>query len=403
MTNVEKNISAQRRKKRSESEGDLNISHWRGDLHAHTRTDLSNPETPEEIVERRRGSNCGVVPLGALVRYHAQEMRNEFIAITDHSRDGDPEAALEGITKWFRGMYLKNEDWLRENFQKTKQELSGEDIEQIEAKARSNAEQLALYGDERLEDVFQEIDSLLGQEGVPIRVFKGIEANLLPDGSFDTEMIDRGEFELVNCSIHPAVDSKGFAPIVEDSDKYSDLTIKGIEHPKTNIICHMGFGCDREFIDELQWAKIAEAAIENNVAIEVNIKPVIDCIYKEMLDYGKYPKNDIGYRDVFRKRLPALVPILSSEKIKKVLGPYFERGLRIAINTDEHKAKFIKTEVTKDGATEEFIKRDIRLWRCLKIVEEYFNGLFSELGINAENIINTYPQERLEQFMNKTA
>jgi len=37
----------------------------------------------------------------------------------------------------------------------------------------------------------------------------------------------------------------------------------------------------------------------------------------------------------------------------------------------------------------------------MKIVEKYFNQLFSELDIKQENIINTYSPEDLESFLKK--
>ena len=55
--------SAERRKERAEEKDEISISHWRGDLHAHTRTDISSPESPEDIIEHRKGSNCGKIPL----------------------------------------------------------------------------------------------------------------------------------------------------------------------------------------------------------------------------------------------------------------------------------------------------------------------------------------------------
>ena len=391
---------SEKRQIKAEKDNKLSISHWKGDLHTHTKSDVTPFTSPEKIVETRKGSNCGDIPLQVLAKYHALEMRNEYIAITDHSRDGDPQKALAGITKWFEDMYLKNEDWLEKAFGKKKGELTEDEKIIIQKKAAAEAEKLALYGDERIEEVLREIDQL--REGdIPITVLKGIEANLLPDGSFDTPMVKQGKFELVNCSIHPNVDGEGFQSVITDPKKYSELAIKGIENPKVNIMCHLGFDCPPEMMESLDWPAIAEAAIKNDVAIEINLKDLMDSIYKEFLNYDKYPKNDTSYIAEFKEKLDQLVPILSSEKIRKALKPFFQEGLKISINTDAHKIKFVESKVTEEGITENFKERDFRFWRCLKILEKYFNDIFSELDITRGNIINTYSRDDLEKFISK--
>src|SRR3989344_3978186 len=144
------NNSATRRKARAEEQHELSISHYQGDLHTHTRTDISEPKLPEDIVESRRGSNCGEIPLGALVAYHSQVMKNQVLAITNHSRDANPKAAVDGIRHWFVAMYESNPSWIQKNFQKTREELDAKDWSRIQQLAASQAEQVALYGDERV-------------------------------------------------------------------------------------------------------------------------------------------------------------------------------------------------------------------------------------------------------------
>ena len=407
------NPNATRRRAKAKEGDRLSISHFKGNLHTHTRTDLTKPTTPEAIVGVRRGSNCGKVPLTLLAQYHAQEMGNAYLAITDHSRDGDPDLALKDVTNWFEGLYLGDDTWLQEQFGCSRAQLTGEDERAVKTKAAEQAEKLALYGDGRLEDVLAEIEAVSGT--LPMRVFRGIEANLLPDGTYDTSMVKQGKFELVNCSIHPNVDPSEFKGIVNDHGEYTDLVIRGIDHPRTNIMCHIGFDCGiqegeslskaekkaraRVFIEDLDWDRIANAAIENNVAIEVNVKEVMDCIYQEMLDYDRFPTDSTTYREYFRQRLDEIVPILSSTQIGETLKPYFEKGLKIAINTDEHGNPYVNSEVTEEGVEGSFRDRDFRFWRCLKIAEGYFNNVFEDLCIGQENIINTYSVEELEFFL----
>ncbi len=402
MENLEKKFSgAERRRIRAEDEGELSISHWLGELHSHTGRRLTHPQTPEEEIAQRQGSNCGTIPLEILSRYHAEEMLNQYIAITNHSRDADPKNAVIGVTEWFKGMYLNNENWLSEHFKKAKDKLTDADLDAIEEKARHNAEQLILYKDERLEAVLGEIDSISENNQLPLRVFKGVEVSLLPDGTIDSPMVSEGKFESVNCSIHPKVDIEKFTPILKDPKKYTDLILKGITHPKTNIISHIGYGADKDFTDRLDWNKIAAAARENSVAVEINLKELMEYIYDEILNYDKHPKSDNSYLDTFRDKLPELIPIISSEKIRRMLKPHIQTGLKIAINSDEHKSKFIETKIDKENIEVEFKERDFRFWRCLKIVENYFNRLFKDLGVKQENIINTFPVEKLEHFLKK--
>lgn len=399
INNIEKIPSGENRRQRAEDINKLSISHWRGELHSHTQTDLSNPKLPDDIIEYRKGSNCGSIPLEALLKYHNQEMKNDFIAITEHSRDGNTDKAISGMTNWFMGMYLSNEDWLWENFSKDSDSLSEADLDKLKNIAVKQAKKVALYGDERIQAIMADIDNIAHSSG--LKVFKGIEASLMPDGSLDTKMVEEGKFDMVNCSVHPDIDKEKFSPIISDPEKYSELILKGVENKKVNILSHIGSGLSKDVFEKLKWADFAEQAIKNKVAIEINLKKLITFIYDEILDYNKYPKDDIGYREVLQSKLDELIPIVSSENIRRQLKPYFDKGLKIAINTDEHKNKFISSNTDKNGTDFSFQPRDIRYWRAIKIVEQYFNNIFSALGVKKENIINTYTKEELEEFFQK--
>jgi hypothetical protein len=128
---------------------------------------------------------------------------------------------------------------------------------------------------------------------------------------------------------------------------------------------------------------------------------LITFIYEEILNYDKYPKDDVSYREVLQSKLNDLILVISSDNIRSQLKPYFSKGLKIAINTDEHKNKFISSVTDKSGTKFKFKSRDIRYWRAMKIVEKYFNNIFSELEVKRGNIINTYSKEELEEFFKK--
>lgn len=400
MKNFEEIDSADRRKKQAEDKDELSLSHWRGELHSHTKKDISEPLLPEDISENREGSNCGKIPLEVLVAYNAQEMKNSILAITEHSRDASPQKAVEGMTSWFLNMYLDNDAWLNQEFGHGAQDLSEEEHLIIRELAKKQAEEVAYYGDERLESILAQIDGQVPDKN--IRVLKGVEANLLPSGDFDTDMVDEDKFELVNTSIHPDLDPDGFETIIQDSESYSQLVVKGIKQPKTNIMAHIGEGVDRAVTSKLDWTDILQAAFENKVAIEINLKKVMRFIEVDLMDYEKFPKSDSSWRGVLEEKLAELVPIISDSDIKTELKKYIEQGLIIAINTDQHDSSFIESKIRQGSKEYNFKVRDKRYWIALKILEKYFNELFSQLGIKAKNILNTFSDADLDSFLKKS-
>ena len=187
--------------------------------------------------------------------------------------------------------------------------------------------------------------------------------------------------------------------IVKDPQKYSDLAIKGINNPKTNIMCHIGYGCKGFNHKKFDWSRIAEEAIKNNVALEINLGILMKHIFKNILSDPEFSGKE--KYEKFEQELPRLIPILGHEEIRNKLKEYFAKGLKISINTDEHKNPFIDVDYKNEQAVGEFKKRDLRFWRALKIVEKYFNKIFQELEIKKENIINTYSPEELQKFLEK--
>ena len=320
-----------------------------------------------------------------LIQEHSKNLLNEYTAVTDHSRDPNPQAADRGLKEWFKNLYLKNVIKKEEAF------LSEKEKKEMEDNLDKWVPLVANYGDERLEWVLQEIDRLSGEGN--FKVFKGVEVNLQPDGSFDTKMAEAGKFEMVNCSIHPDKSNKRYEEIINNAQKYSELMIAGIRNSKVNIFCHPGFGCSSDLVERLDWKNIAEEAINNKVAIEINIKELMKYIYKNI-------KSPEELKNI-QAELPRLVPLISSPRIRNALSPYFKKGLKIAINTDEHKNPFIKTKYKGDEIEGEFRKKSMGYWRALKAVEKYFNEVFKEAGITSDNIINTYSKEKLEKFIKK--
>src|SRR5690606_17322556 len=72
-----------------------------------------------------------------------------------------------------------------------------------------------------------EIDRL-NQQLVPFRVFRGIESDILVDGSLDYEDDVLAGFDLIVASVH--------SNLRMDEDKANARLIKAIEHPRTHIL-----------------------------------------------------------------------------------------------------------------------------------------------------------------------
>ncbi len=391
--------SSERRRHRAEEQGDVSLSHYQGSLHTHAGTPESRSgKTPEDVVETRRHSNCGSVPAEVLAAFYGSQMGHTYLGLTDHSRDASPEKGIAGVTDWFADMYAHNHAWLHERFGVSEADLSSSQREAIRALAGEQAKKLILYGDERLHSNITAVDAVNEQQNVPLRVLRGVEVNLMPDGTFDTSMVNKNAFELVNCSIHTEVDPAGYDAIKKDPGVYTDLLCKGIQHPQTNILCHPERDCPPDVLQELDWDRIAKEAIEHHVALEINLKNLLQFVHHDLMDATRFPKDSTSWQTALREKLSELVPLISSPVILRRLKPYIKQGLVLAINTDEHKNRFI--DIPSDGEIT-FKPREFRFWRALKIVEEYCNTLFKELGIDKENLLNTYSIDELQKFLRK--
>ena len=126
----------------------------------------------------------------------------------------------------------------------------------------------AYAGGLKEEDVLRqhaEIDQLNSQ-WTDFQILKGIEADILPDGSLDYDADVLSSFDYVVASVH--------AGLVMDLDKAMSRVIKAIENPFTSILGHPtgrlllarpGF--------PLQMSKILDACKANGVSVELNASP----------------------------------------------------------------------------------------------------------------------------------
>lgn len=112
---------------------------------------------------------------------------------------------------------------------------------------------------------FLEIDSL-NKSYKNFKIFKGIESDILSDGSLDYENSLLSEFDVVVSSIH--------SNLTMDLEKANTRLVKAIENPFTRILGHPtgrlllmreGYPIDYKYI--------LDACIANNVVVELNAHP----------------------------------------------------------------------------------------------------------------------------------
>ena len=130
---------------------------------------------------------------------------------------------------------------------------------------------------ERVLEQMEEIDRLNARLA-PFKIFKGIESDILGDGSLDYETEILEKFDLVVASIH--------SNLRMDEAKAMSRLIKAIENPYTRILGHptgrlllarQGYPINHQ--------KVIDACAANGVAIELNANPLRLDIDYTWLDY----------------------------------------------------------------------------------------------------------------------
>jgi DNA polymerase (family X) len=119
---------------------------------------------------------------------------------------------------------------------------------------------------ERVEMQWKEIDDLNKSNKSPCYIFKGIESDILNDGSLDYPDDILASFDLVIASIH--------ANLNMDKEKATTRLIKAIENPYTSMLGHP---TGRLLLGrrgyEIDHKKIIDSCSQNNVHIEINANP----------------------------------------------------------------------------------------------------------------------------------
>lgn len=112
----------------------------------------------------------------------------------------------------------------------------------------------------------QEIDAL-NAKLAPFRIFKGIESDILNDGSLDYSDEILKTFDFVVASVH--------SNLRMDEEKATARLIKAIENPYTTILGHP---TGRLLLSRkgypIDYAKVIDACAANKVVIEINANPL---------------------------------------------------------------------------------------------------------------------------------
>lgn len=111
----------------------------------------------------------------------------------------------------------------------------------------------------------EEIDRL-NEEMAPFKIYKGIESDILNDGSLDYEDTLLEQFDFVIASVH--------SNLRMNQEKATERIIRAIEHPCTTILGHPTgrLLLSREGYP-LDWEAVLEACMKNKVSIELNAHP----------------------------------------------------------------------------------------------------------------------------------
>jgi DNA polymerase (family 10) len=183
----------------------------------------------------------------------------------------------------------------------------------------SDHSQTAVYAKglkpERIFEQHAEIDSL-NKTLAPFKIFKGIESDILGDGSLDYEEEILKQFDFVIASVHQNLKMS--------EEKATARLLKAIENPYTTILGHMTgrLLLSREGYP-LDTKKIIDACAANNVVIELNSHPYrLDIDWRwipyalekgVMISINPDAHSKEGYRDMYYGVCVARKGVLTAE------------------------------------------------------------------------------------------
>ncbi|HZV00307.1 MAG TPA: DNA polymerase/3'-5' exonuclease PolX [Planctomycetota bacterium] len=125
--------------------------------------------------------------------------------------------------------------------------------------------------EDRVAQQAEAIQKLRDKLGKKIRIFHGVEADILPDGGVDLDQKTLEKLDFVIASIH--------SHFTMERDKMTKRVVSALEHPCVTVFGHPTarqlLGRDGAQFD---WEAIFDAAKKHRVAIEINGQPArLDC------------------------------------------------------------------------------------------------------------------------------
>lgn len=119
--------------------------------------------------------------------------------------------------------------------------------------------------EQRIIEQHQEIDEL-NEKMAPFRIFKGIESDILSDGSLDYSDEVLGSFDFIVSSIH--------SNLKMDEEKATNRLLRAIENPYTSILGHpTGRLLLKREGYPINHQQVIDACAKHGVAIEINANP----------------------------------------------------------------------------------------------------------------------------------
>jgi DNA polymerase (family X) len=119
---------------------------------------------------------------------------------------------------------------------------------------------------EAIEEQHAEIDAMNAKLGKAFRIFKGIESDILPDGSLDYPDEVLARFDFVVASVH--------GQFRLDKAKQTERILRAVSNPFTTILGHMtGRQLLRRPGYEIDIDQILHACAKHGVAVEINANP----------------------------------------------------------------------------------------------------------------------------------
>ncbi|MBI3723585.1 DNA polymerase/3'-5' exonuclease PolX [bacterium] len=120
--------------------------------------------------------------------------------------------------------------------------------------------------EERIARQAEAIERLRSKVGKKIRIFHGVEADILPGGGVDLEQKTLESLDFVIASIH--------SQFTMEKDKMTKRVLSALEHPCVTVFGHP---TARQILGRegaaFDWEKVFESAKKNDVAIEINGQP----------------------------------------------------------------------------------------------------------------------------------